>query len=117
VDYRVADVFQLPGAWARQFGLVVEIRTLQSLPLDQRAEAAAGIAATVAPGGRIFVHGLFRDDEQPAGSRPWPLSPGDLAAFTRAGLAGTELTIEALNPGGKRAVTAVYSRPQPSVNK
>ncbi|HEY2239877.1 MAG TPA: class I SAM-dependent methyltransferase [Streptosporangiaceae bacterium] len=117
VDYQVADVFQLPEAWARQFGLVVEIRTLQSLPPDQRAEAAASIAATVAPGGQIFVHGLFRDDHQPAGSRPWPLSPGDLAAFTRAGLAETELTVEALNAAGKRAVTAVYSRPQPSVNK
>jgi SAM-dependent methyltransferase len=117
VDYQVADVFQLPGAWARQFGLVVEIRTLQSLPLDQRAEAAASIAATVAPGGRIFLHGLFRDDHQPAGSRPWPLSPGDLAAFTGAGLTETALTIEALNATGKRAVTAVYSRPQPSINK
>jgi hypothetical protein len=113
VDYQVADVFQLPGAWARQFDLVVEIRTLQSLPLDQRAEAAAGIAATVAPGGRVFVHGLFRDAGQPAGSRPWPLSPGDLAAFTRAGLAETALAVESLNPRGKRAVTAVYSRPQP----
>ena len=113
VDYQVADVFQLPGAWARQFDLVVEIRTLQSLPLDQRAEAAASIAATVAPGGRVFVHGLFRDDGQPAGSRPWPLSPGDLAAFTRAGLGETALTVAAPNPQGKRAVTAVYSRPQP----
>jgi hypothetical protein len=71
----------------------------------------------VAPGGRIFLHGLFRDDHQPAGSRPWPLSPGDLAAFTRAGLTETALTIEALNATGKRAVTAVYSRPQPSINK
>ena len=49
--------------------------------------------------------------------RPWPLSPGDLAAFTRAGLAETGLTIESLNPQGKRAVTAVYSRPQPSINE
>jgi SAM-dependent methyltransferase len=116
VDYQVADVFQLPVNWQRRFGLVVEIRTLQSLPLDERAEAAASIAATVAPGGRVFVHGLFRDDGEPAGSRPWPLSPGDLAAFTRAGLGETELAIEARNPNGKRAVTAVYSRPQPSVD-
>jgi hypothetical protein len=111
VDYQVADVFRLPDAWRERFGLVVEIRTLQSLPLDQRARAAGHIAGTVAPGGRVFVHGLFRDDGQPAGSRPWPLSPGDLAAFERAGLAGTAMTVEALNPNGKRAVTAVYSRP------
>ena len=77
----MADVSQLPAAWARQFGLVVEIRTLQSLPLDQRAEAAASIAATVAPGGRIFLHGLFRDDRRAAAGRghsagaTWPRSP------------------------------------------
>jgi SAM-dependent methyltransferase len=117
VDYQVADVFQLPGSWSRRFGLVVEIRTLQSLPLGQRADAAASIAATVAPGGRVFVHGLFRDDDQPAGSRPWPLSPADLAAFTRAGLTEAELTIEARNAPGKRVVTAVYFRPQPSMKK
>ncbi len=110
VDYQVADVFRLPAAWQRRFGLVVEIRTLQSLPPDRRAQAAASIAATVAPGGRVFVHGLFRDDREPAGSRPWPLRPGDLAAFARAGLAETKLTVEALNPHGKRSVTAVYSR-------
>ena len=63
------------------------------------------------------MHGLFRDDGEPAGSRPWPLSPGDLAAFTRAGLAETERCVEALHPHGNRAVTAVYSRPQPSIKK
>src|ERR1700761_4975859 len=112
VDYQVADVFQLPEAWARRFGLVVEIRTLQSLPLDQRAEAAASIAATVAPGGRVFVHGLYRDDGQPAGHRPWPLSPGDLAGFDRAGLSENERAVEIIGPGSKRSVTAVYTRPQ-----
>ena len=112
VDYQVADVFRLPTGWQRAFGLVVEIRTLQSLPLDERAEAAASIAATVAPGGRVFVHGLYRDDGQPAGHRPWPLSPGDLAAFDRAGLSENERAVEIIGPETKRSVTAVYSRPQ-----
>jgi SAM-dependent methyltransferase len=114
VDYRVADVFRLPAGWQRKFGLVVEIRTLQSLPLAGRAEAAAGIAATVAPGGRVFVHGLARDDGEPPGTRPWPLSPAELAAFTRAGLAETELAVDVIGPGRKRAVTAVYTRPDSS---
>ena len=112
VDYQVADVFRLPAGWEQKFGLVVEIRTLQSLPLASRAEAAAGIAATVAPGGRVFVHGLARDDGEPPGTRPWPLSPGDLAGFTRAGLAKTELAVRVIGPGRKRVVTAVYTRPE-----
>ncbi|HEY0717444.1 MAG TPA: class I SAM-dependent methyltransferase [Streptosporangiaceae bacterium] len=112
VDYQVADVFGLPDGWQHKFGLVVEIRTLQSLPLSDRAEAAVHIAATVAPGGRVFVHGLARDDDEPPGSRPWPLSPANLSAFTRAGLAETELTVEVIGPRRKRTVTAVYTRPE-----
>jgi hypothetical protein len=91
---------------------LVEIRTLQSLPLADRAEAASSIAATVAPGGRVLVHGLAREEDEPPGTRPWPLSPSDLAAFTRAGLAETELAVEVIGPGRKRAVTAVYTRPE-----
>jgi SAM-dependent methyltransferase len=44
VDYQVADLFHLPDVWNEAFSLVVEIRTLQSLPLPQRAEATAAIA-------------------------------------------------------------------------
>ena len=115
VDYQVADVFRLPGGWLRKFGLVVEIRTLQSIPLAERAGAAASIASTVAPGGRVFVHGLARGDDEPPGTRPWPLSHRDLAAFTTAGLTetgptGTGLTGQAASPGRKRTVTAVYTR-------
>jgi SAM-dependent methyltransferase len=111
VDYQVADVFRLPSEWYQAFGLVVEIRTLQSIPLAERAEAAANIASTVAPGGRVFVHGLLRDDDEPPGTRPWPLSPRDLTAFTGAGLTEAELTGQPAGPGRKRTVTAVYTRP------
>jgi SAM-dependent methyltransferase len=112
VDYQVADVFRLPGQWQRAFDLVVEIRTLQSLPVAERAAAAASIAGTVAPGGRVFVHGLARRDDEPPGHRPWPLSPRDLTAFTRAGLAETELSVQPVSPGedGRHTVDAVYTR-------
>lgn len=76
VDYQVADVFRLPAEWYQAFGLVVEIRTLQSIPLAERAEAAANIASTVTPGGRVFVHGLLRDDDEPPGTRPGRSAPG-----------------------------------------
>jgi SAM-dependent methyltransferase len=112
VDYQVADVFRLPAGWQRAFGLVVEIRTLQSLPLPERATAAANIAGTVAPGGRVFVHGLARRDDEPPGRRPWPLSLRDLSAFTGAGLTETELAIQPRSPGPdeRQVVTAVYTR-------
>src|ERR1700704_4366567 len=44
VDYQVADVFRLPAEWFQAFDLVMEVRTLQSLPLADRGAAAASIA-------------------------------------------------------------------------
>jgi SAM-dependent methyltransferase len=112
VDYQVADLFQLPAEWSRAFDLVVEIRTLQSLPLPQRAEAATIIAGTVRPGGQVFVHGLGRDDDEPPGTRPWPLSRRELSAFGAAGLREEELSDDpAGSASGRRTFTAVYSRP------
>jgi SAM-dependent methyltransferase len=112
VDYRVADVFALPEAWQRAFDLVVEVRTLQSLPLAERPAAAASIAGPVAPGGRLFLHGLARRDDDPPGHRPWPLSRRDLTAFALAGLTETELEIHPASPGQdhKLVVDAVYTR-------
>ena len=111
VSYQVADLFRLPGGWSRAFDLVVEIRTLQSLPLAQRADAATIIAGTVRPGGRLFVHGLGREDGDPPGSRPWPLSRRELGTFTPAGLRETEWIDEATgSTSGRRTFTAVYAR-------
>jgi hypothetical protein len=111
VDYQVADVFRLPAEWSRAFDLVVEVRTLQSLPVAERGAVAASIAGAVAPGGRVFVHGLARRDDEPADRRPWPLSPRDLTEFTRAGLTETELNFHRSGPDRRRTVDAVYTRP------
>jgi SAM-dependent methyltransferase len=113
VDYQVADLFQLPARWSEAFRLVVEIRTLQSLPLTQRADATAAIAATVRPGGRVFVRCLARDDDEPALSRPWPVSPRELSGFAGAGLRETEFADQPATPPHGRFFTAVYSRPGP----
>jgi SAM-dependent methyltransferase len=86
VDYRVADLFDLPGEWGGRFDLVVEIRTLQSLPIDVRRRGAAAIAATVAPGGRLWLFALGRETHEPGETRPWPVVPDELAELERAGL-------------------------------
>ena len=111
VDYQVADLLALPGRWNSAFDLVVEIRTLQSLPPSQRAEAASAIAWTVRPGGRVFVRCLARDDDEPQASRPWPLSRRELEAFTDAGLHQAGLLDQPAGPARGRSFTAVYVRP------
>ncbi len=111
VDYQVADLFHLPARWHEAFSLVVEIRTLQSLPLPQRADAIAAIAATVRPGGRVFVRCLARDDAEPPVSRPWPVSLGELRGFIHAGLREDEFADQPPTERHERFFTASYARP------
>ena len=108
VTYQVADLFALPARWHGGFGLTVEIRTIQSLPLAQRRDVIAAVAGTVRPGGRVFVHCLGRGDSDPAPSRPWPVSRAELRVFTDAGLREQEFaaaTATAQSP----TFTAVYT--------
>ncbi len=110
VDYQVADLFRLPAGWNEAFGLVVEIRTLQSLPLPQRADATAAIAATVRPGGQLFVRCLARDDSEPPVSRPWPVSRSELRGFIQAGLREAEFADQPATGAHGRFFTASYAR-------
>lgn len=90
VDYVVADLFDLPADW--RFDLVVEIFTVQALPLSSRAAATAAVRSLVAPGGTLVVVQLVRseDETDPAGP-PWPLSRSEVEAFAGEGLELVEL--------------------------
>lgn len=110
VEYRVADLFALPNAWRGAFDLVVEVRTLQSLPLEQRAGAAAAIAATVRQGGVVWVRCLARADADPVSARPWPVSRSELSGFARAGLREVEFGEEQPTASRGRSFTVVFRR-------
>jgi SAM-dependent methyltransferase len=86
VDYRVADLLDLPGEWRGRFDLVVEIRTLQSLPIGDRRAAATAIAGTVATGGLLWLFALGRETHQRGETRPWPVTTEELAVLEAAGL-------------------------------
>ena len=87
VRYVVADVLALPGAWSRQFDLIVEAYTLQSLPDEAlRAQAAANLAQCLAPGGSLLVICRGREPDEARGMMPWPLTRAELAMFQRQGL-------------------------------
>lgn len=86
VDYRVADLLDLPEEWRGRFALVVEIRTLQSLPIGDRRAAAVAIAGTVAPGGLLWLFALGRESHQRGETRPWPVTEEELAVLEAAGL-------------------------------
>jgi 2-polyprenyl-3-methyl-5-hydroxy-6-metoxy-1,4-benzoquinol methylase len=108
VDYRVADLFT--ERWEPSFDLVVELYTIQSLPLESRRRVVSAIAAPVAPGGSLFVRCFARADGAPVGGRPWPVSRAELAWFTEEGLVETQLSEELVEATGTRFFVGVYTR-------
>jgi pimeloyl-ACP methyl ester carboxylesterase/SAM-dependent methyltransferase len=84
VDYRVADLLNLPDEWIRGFDLVVEIFTVQALPDPPRPQAIANVGRLVAPGGTLLVVEFTTD--QPETGPPWPLSRAEIDAFASDGL-------------------------------
>jgi hypothetical protein len=82
VDYRVADLLDLPGEWLRAFDLVAEAITVQALPLSLRDRAIDAIASTVAPGGTLVVVSGIHEGSGPRDGPPWPLTRAELDRFS-----------------------------------
>jgi len=110
VDYRVADLLELPSEWAHRYDIVVEINTIQSLPLSLRDEAVAAIAATVAPGGSLFVRCYGRVADEPVDSRPWPVSRAELTVFEKEGLREVEFSEDVSETNQTHWFRVVYKR-------
>lgn len=85
VRYLTADLLDLPVGWRQAFDLVVEIQTVQSLPVSLHRQATASIRDTVAPGGTLIVIGAVGGDG-PAAGPPWPLTRLEIDAFATAAL-------------------------------
>lgn len=109
VDFQVADLLALPAKWKGAFDLVVEIWTVQAMPMHLRHQAIAAIATLVAPGGTLLVVANARLDHQvtPNGP-PWPLSKEDLDLFTREGLEEVSRDFQQFD---SRTWTAVFRAP------
>jgi SAM-dependent methyltransferase len=86
VDYRVVDLFDAPGNWRRGFDLVVEAYTLQVLPSDLRAQSIQLVADWTAVGGLLLLIARGREESDPPGQMPWPLTEREVRAFENAGL-------------------------------
>lgn len=106
VRYEVADLLDLPGRWARGFDLVVESNTVQALPPQLHAPAAAAVAALVAPGGTLLV--LAARGDGAADGPPWPLTRAGLAGFAVDGVEAASL--EELAVDGVRRWRGVFTR-------
>ncbi len=96
IQFEVADLFGPPRGWtwdkekppatAGGSDFVLEIYTIQPLPMEMRPKVIDAIAAFVAPGGRLLVVTRGREDGEEVGEVPWPLSRQDLSRFEENGL-------------------------------
>jgi len=116
VDYNVADLFappaEWPAKWVAAFDFVFECNTVQALPAEIRAKAIEKIAGFVKPAGRLLVIARAREESDPPGQLPWPLTRGEIDGFVRAGL--QEESFEDINdmePPWVRRFRVLYRRP------
>jgi ubiquinone/menaquinone biosynthesis C-methylase UbiE len=86
IEFVAADLFDPPEEFRRAFDLVLEVYTIQALPLDLRERAIDAIARFVADNGRLIVIQRLRADDEEAESLPWPLSRKELKRFGENGL-------------------------------
>jgi len=92
ITFEVMDLFQPLRGWLGAFDLVLEIYTIQPLPLEMRPQVIDAIAAFVAERGTLVVVTRGRDDEEEPVEMPWPMSRRDLSRFERNGLTQIDFT-------------------------
>jgi 2-polyprenyl-3-methyl-5-hydroxy-6-metoxy-1,4-benzoquinol methylase len=95
VDYTIADLLKLPKDW--QFDFVLEINTIQAIPVAVRRSIVNAIAGLVAPGGTLLAIGRLAKTAEQQIKRPWPLTREELHTFVDAGL--TELRFDTVGDG------------------
>jgi SAM-dependent methyltransferase len=86
VHYVEMDLFKAPPQWTSAFDLVQESYTLQVLPPELWAAAMAKISEFIAPGGYLLFVTRARDESDPKGAMPWPLTRREVDRFIALGL-------------------------------
>jgi SAM-dependent methyltransferase len=93
IQFEVADLFEPYRNWLGAFEFVLEIYTIQPLPIEMRERVIDAIAAFVAPQGELVVVTRGREDDDDTEQLPWPLSRRDLSRFETSGLVQADFRI------------------------
>lgn len=89
VRYLVADLLDLPVRWRGAFDLVIEIFTVQALPVSYHRLATHNVGSLVVPGGTLLVIAAARaaaHDAVDIDGPPWPLTRQEIDAFAGYGI-------------------------------
>ena len=107
IKFLTADLFDPPKEWYQAFEFVLEVYTIQPLPLELRSRVIDAIANFVEfPGGKLVVVTRGREDDEIPPELPWALSRRDLSRFEANGLKqiGFEEMLDDESPPVKRFV-------------
>ena len=86
IQFEAVDLFQPFRGWLGAFDFVLEVYTIQPLPLELRPKVIDAIAAFVSEKGKLVVVARGREDDEEPTILPWPLSRKDLLRFEENGL-------------------------------
>ncbi len=81
IKFFTADLFDTPKEWFAAFEFVLEVYTIQPLPLEMRPQVIDAIASFVKFDGKLLVVTRGREDDEIPPELPWALSKNDLARF------------------------------------
>jgi SAM-dependent methyltransferase len=126
IKFVAADLFQSPLSWryvqppataggtdGGGFDFVLEVYTIQPLPIDIRPQVIDSIAAFPKPGGELVVVTRGREDDEETDQLPWPLSRADLKRFEENGLVKEHFEIQdGDEEDPMRRFVVVYRRPE-----
>jgi SAM-dependent methyltransferase len=85
INFVAADLFDAPKEWYQAFDFVLEIYTIQPLPLEMRSRVIDSIANFVKFQGKLVVVTRGREDDEIPPELPWALSRKDLSRFDENG--------------------------------
>ena len=86
VSYLVANLFDYPQEWEKDFDLVYECNTIQVLPGKYRIQARDAMISLLAPKGHILVSCRSRLKGEQEDAIPLPLDKNEIDGFIRCGL-------------------------------
>jgi SAM-dependent methyltransferase len=113
VDYRVADLLDLPGDLVGAFDLVVDVFTVQALPRPLRERAVAGIRSLLAPGGELLGVQFVHEDGAPEDDGPpWLVTRAEMESFADGDVSRVSLDRgpHPLRPDGPDTWVGVFRR-------